>query len=102
MWTQGSSKVMWPGNGNMNTSTVYQGSGSDITPITQAVFNNPANSSFQNSFPYNGYDVGDYNMDGTVIYQGSGSDILTLTQAVFTNPMNGTYQLTYPISEQLP
>lgn len=98
----GGSYVQWPGNGNMNGSTIYQGNGSDILPITQAVYNNPANSAFQSSYPYDAYDIADYNMDGQVIYQGSGSDILPITQSVFTNPANSAFQVTYPIAEQLP
>lgn len=98
----GSGKVQWPGNGNVNSTTIYQGNGSDILPITQAVFTNPANGAFQASYPYDAYDVADYNMDGQVIYQGSGSDILPITQSVFTNPANTSFQVTYPIAEQLP
>lgn len=95
-------KTMWPGNGNQNATVIYQGAGSDITPITSVVFTDPSNTTFQLTYPAQGYHVSDYNMDGQVIYQGSGSDILTLTQAVFTYPLNTSFQLTYPISEQLP
>lgn len=98
----GSMQTMWPGNGNNNNSTIYQGSGSDITPITSIVFSDPGNTAFQLSYPAQGYHISDYNMDGQVIYQGSGSDILTITQAVFSNPQNANFQLTYPITEQLP
>ena len=93
---------MWPGNGNGNTATIYQGSGSDITPITSTVFTDPSNTNFQLSFPVQGYYAADYNMDGEVIYQGSGSDILVITQSVFTNPANVNFQLTFPITQQLP
>jgi len=98
----GAKRTMWPGNGDLNNMVIYQGSGSDLLSITQAVFSNPANSGFQLSFPYQAYDQGDYNMDGEVIYQGSGSDILSVTQAVFSNPLNSSFQTTYPIQEQLP
>ncbi len=98
----GAKRTMWPGNGNMDDQVVYQGSGSDLLSITQAVFSNPNNPNFQLSFPYAGYDQGDYNMDGEVVYQGSGSDILSVTQAVFTNSLNSSFQTTYPILEQLP
>ncbi len=98
----GSVNTMWPGNGNGNTATIYQGSGSDITPITSTVFSDPSNTNFQLSFPVQGYYAADYNMDGEVIYQGSGSDILVITQSVFTNPANVNFQLTFPIIQQLP
>lgn len=94
--------AMWPGNGNFDGNVTYQGSGSDILPITQAVFSNPLNTAFQLSMPYVSYEQGDYNMDGSVIYQGSGSDILSVTQTVFTHPLNTSFQLTFPIVEQLP
>gem|GEM_PF-4169797 len=98
----GTAQVMWPGNGNGDNNTTYQGSGSDITPITQAVFSNPLNTAFQSTYPFMVYDPADYNMDGQVIYQGSGSDILLITLTVFSNPLNSSFQLTFPIVEQLP
>lgn len=98
----GGINVQWAGNGDQNGSTVYQGNGSDILPVTIAVFTNPANGAFQSSFPLDAYDVADYNMDGQVIYQGSGSDILPITQSVFTNPANTGFQVTFPVTEQLP
>jgi len=94
--------LMWPGDGNMDGQVVYQGSSSDLLPITSAVYTNPANTNFQATFPYLSYASGDYNMDGSVIYQGSGSDIVRITQTVYTHPANTSFQATYPISAQLP
>jgi len=81
---------------------VYQGSGSDILPITSTVFSDPANTNFQLSWPTVGYHTADYNMDGKVTYQGFGSDIIPITQSVFSNPLNGAFELTFPVVEQLP
>ncbi len=100
--TSASPFLMWPGDGNMDGAVIYQGSSSDILPITTAVFTNPVNTAFQVTLPFAGYDVGDYDMDGEVIYQGSGSDILGITQTVFTHPSNSSFQLTFPILEQVP
>ncbi len=97
MHTIGASRVMWAGDGNQDGKIIYQGSGSDILPITQTVFSDPLNSNFQTSFPSLGYGVGDYNLDGSTIYQGAGSDILKVTQSVFLNPLNTSFQLTFPV-----
>ena len=93
---------MWSGDGNMDGNVVYQGASSDLLPITSAVFTNPANTNFQETFPYQTHSSGDYNMDGTVIYQGSGSDIVRITQTVYTHAANSSFQATFPISAQLP
>ena len=94
--------VMWSGNGNSDDRVVYQGSGSDILPITQTVFGDPLNINFEPSFPSEGYNISDYNMDGETTYQGSGSDILPITQTIFLNPANINFELSFPVEEQLP
>lgn len=102
MKTIGSLQGLWSGDGNGDGVVVYQGSGSDILPITMLVFSNPANVNFQLTFPVLGYHNADLNMDGQVIYQGSNSDILPITQSVFSNPLNLSFQFTYPVFEQIP
>jgi len=102
MKVAGNSFVLWAGNGDGNDKIVYQGSGSDILPITSQVFTDPANSNFQLSFPSLGYHSADYDMNGKVIYQGFGSDIVPVTQSVFSNPLNSSFEFSFPVTEQIP
>ncbi len=102
MISMGSIQALWSGDGNSDGTVIYQGSGSDILPITTAVFSNPNNASFQLTFPVFGYHNADLNMDGLVIYQGANSDILPITQSVFSNPLNGAFQFTFPVLEMVP
>ncbi len=95
-------QTLWPGDGNQDKKVVYQGSGSDILPITTTVFSDPSNPNFQLTLPVQGYFSGDYNMDGQVIYQGSNSDIISITQSVFSYPLNQAFELTFPVNDQIP
>lgn len=98
----GGSYFLWSGNGNGNTNTIYQGAGSDITPITSTVFSDPGNTLFESSFPSIGYHISDYDLSGETIYQGAGSDITPLTLSVFSNPANTLFESSFPVAEQLP
>ncbi|MGH1436757.1 MAG: hemagglutinin protein [Lewinella sp.] len=95
-------RMMWSGNGNGDDLVVYQGAGTDISPITVTVFTDPNNVLFDFSFPSPGYELSDYNMDGVTIYQGANTDVTPITLTVFTHPLNITFDFSFPVREQLP
>lgn len=94
--------VLWAGNGNGNNKVVYQGSGSDILPVTSVVFSDPSNVNYQYTWQTLGYHTADYNMDGKVTYQGFSSDIVPITQTIFGDPTNVFFELTHEVVEQIP
>ena len=98
----GNVPMLWAGDSNGDNNVIYQGASSDLVPLTFAVYTNPENSSFQASFPFNGYSNADTNMDGTVIYQGASSDIIPITISVYSNPANGSFEASYPVVGQVP
>jgi hypothetical protein len=100
----GGSLVMWSGNTSGDDRVVYIGSGSDLTPISSAVFLNPANAGiFDASLPLsNVYNNADANLDGSVIYIGSGSDLTPISSSVFLNPANsGSFDASLPLIQQI-
>ena len=81
---------LWAGDADISGSVVYVGAGTDITPISSAVFLNPLNAGlFDPSLPVlDVYSSADLNLDGKIVYVGAGTDITLISSAVFLNPAN--------------
>ena len=100
--SNGGAMTMWAGDANQDNTITYVGAFTDITPISTDVFLNPANTTFQASVPFAGYNISDTNMDGQTIYVGALTDITPISTSVLLNTANTTFQASTVVSAQMP
>ncbi|GAB3022973.1 hypothetical protein GCM10027185_21560 [Spirosoma pulveris] len=94
--------AMWAGNVLYDKAVIYQGTGNDVSPISNQV-KGPLNIAGNPSYILNGYYTGDVNLDGRTIYQGTGNDVNYIYLNVTKNhPGNAAAQNFFVIREQLP
>lgn len=103
MRNMGSKWALWAGDTDGNNSVSFGASPSDITPISNAVINDPGNPSFNPLwFGAATYSNADSDMNSFVQFGSSPSDITPVSASVLNNPANGSSNPLVLLTQQLP
>lgn len=99
----GAKWALWAGDTDGNGSIQFTTGTSDITPISNAVINNPSNTTFDPTYIGTSvYSMADADMNGTVQFTTGTSDITPVSASVINNPANTASDPTVILTQQLP